>query len=195
MLIIKICLLGDGAVGKTSLRKRFMGEGFEHSYQITIGADFASKEATLSDGRKVKFQIWDLAGQSHFNTVRNLYFKGSMGSLAVYDVTRPDTLGNLENWCQEFWSLNGAGPRPVITLGNKADMVAGMRPGSTVSPSKGQQFADILQTQATEYGAKMAFYPTSARTGMNVEKAFRILGDYIIDYMRANPQYAPPTGV
>lgn len=195
MLVIKIVLLGDGAVGKTALRKKFMGEGFEQSYQITIGADFATKQIALSDGREVKYQIWDLAGQSQFKMIRNMYFKGSMGALAIFDVTRPVSLENLEEHCQDFWALNGAGPRPVVALGNKMDLTEGAPPGSMVPMSKGQQFANILGSQSEEFGSKSWFYPTSAKTGLNVTEAFVRLGDFIIEYMRKNPQYAPPTGL
>jgi small GTP-binding protein len=195
MLIVKISLLGDGAVGKTSLRRRFMGEGFEQSYQLTIGADFASKVTTLSDGREIKFQIWDLAGQTHFDSVRSMYYKGSMGALAVYDITRPGTYESLEKWCQEFWALNGAGPRPIVTLGNKADLANSFPEGSTVPPTQGYKFSEILQTQSENFGAKTSYFDTSAKTGKNVDAAFVRLGDFIIDYLRANPNYAPPSGI
>ncbi|MFX0117621.1 MAG: hypothetical protein ACFFB3_23960 [Candidatus Hodarchaeota archaeon] len=81
-----------------------------------IGANSASKQITLTDGREMKFQIWDLEGQTHFVTVRIMYFKGAMGTLAIYDVTRPWAYESAEQWCQDFWALNGAGPRPIITL-------------------------------------------------------------------------------
>ncbi|MFQ5980962.1 MAG: Rab family GTPase [Candidatus Heimdallarchaeota archaeon] len=194
MLIIKISLLGDGAVGKTSLRRRFMGEGFDESYQLTIGADFASKEVTLSDGRPIRFQIWDLAGQTHFESVRSMYFKGTMGAMVVYDVTRPLTYESLDKWCQDFWTLNGAGPRPIVTLGNKSDLIGNFSL-PTVSSSKGRDFAEKIGSQREVRGVNTAYFDTSARTGLNVTRAFIRLGDFIIEYMRRNPEYAPPTGI
>ncbi|MFX0117620.1 MAG: Rab family GTPase [Candidatus Hodarchaeota archaeon] len=195
MLVVKIALLGEGAVGKTSLRQRFMGQGFEQSYSITIGADFASKQVTLSSGKAIKYQIWDLAGQGQFKMIRNMYFKGCMGALAVFDVTRPISLEALEQWCQDFWTLNGAGPRPIVTLGNKMDLVEGAPLGTTISMSKGEQFAKILASQSEAFGAKSWYFPTSAKTGLNVNEAFIRLGDFIIDYLRKNPEYGPPGGV
>lgn len=194
MLIIKIALLGDGAVGKTSLRRRFMGEGFEESYQLTIGADFASKQVILSDRRPIRFQIWDLAGQTHFESVRSMYFKGAMGAMVVYDVTRPGTYKSLDKWYQDFLALNGAGPRPIVTLGNKSDLV-GNSSIPTVPSSKGRDFAEKVGSQQEVSGVNTAYFDTSARTGLNVNRAFIRLGDFIIEYMRQNPEYAPPTGI
>ena len=98
---MKVCLLGDGAVGKTALRKRYLGKQFSSGYVMTIGADFAVKktEINTNDGTKsVKFQIWDLAGQPRFNSVRELYYKGSHGGLLVFDITRRDSFSNLNSW-------------------------------------------------------------------------------------------------
>ncbi len=195
ILVIKICLLGDGAVGKSSLKRRFMGEQFEKSYYLTIGADFAVKNVTLTSGRTIRFQIWDLAGQPHFDTVRSLYYKGCMGAIAVYDVTRPATLENLEKWIQEFWSKNGAGPRPIVTLGNKADLQDQIPSNSLVPGSEGDKFSQTLQTQCIEFGAETHYYDTSAKTGANVDEAFKTLGDLIEVYLKKNTQYGPPGGL
>ncbi|RDE17046.1 MAG: hypothetical protein C4K48_00480, partial [Candidatus Thorarchaeota archaeon] len=69
--LFKVVLMGDGSVGKTSLRRTYMGEGFRANYMITIGADFAVKKMQLHGGHDVSIQIWDLAGQEHFKSVRS----------------------------------------------------------------------------------------------------------------------------
>ena len=79
--IFKICLLGEGAVGKTALRQRYLGEGFKQSYAMTIGADFAVKRVTI-DNQEFISQIWDLAGQVRFSSVREVYYRGAAGALA-----------------------------------------------------------------------------------------------------------------
>ena len=85
--IFKITLLGDGAVGKTSLRKTYLGEGFKDGYSMTIGADFAVKRLRIDDQDFVA-QIWDLAGQQRFSAVREVYYRGTSGCLLVFDISR-----------------------------------------------------------------------------------------------------------
>ena len=81
--LFKVILMGDGSVGKTSLRRQYMGEGFRANYMITIGADFAVKKMSLEGGHDVSIQIWDLAGQEHFKNVRSTFYKGAQGALAA----------------------------------------------------------------------------------------------------------------
>ena len=108
MILIKIALIGDGAVGKTALRERFMGKEFTGDYVMTIGADFCIKTIDVS-GKTFKFQIWDLAGQPRFDAVRDLYYSGCLGALVIFDLTRPDSYVHLTNWVQELWKNNGMG--------------------------------------------------------------------------------------
>ncbi len=96
-LTFKIVLLGDGAVGKTSLRSKFMGEGFEADYMLTIGVDFATKDVS-KDGKNFKAQIWDLAGQERFKFLQEKFLKGTQGILFVYDVNRMDSLESAIDW-------------------------------------------------------------------------------------------------
>ena len=86
--LFKIVLVGDGAVGKTSIRRQYMGEGFKTDFLATMGADFAYLKTNI-DGYNIEWSIWDLAGQATVRSVMKSYFKGPMGALAVYDVTRP----------------------------------------------------------------------------------------------------------
>ncbi len=136
---LKISLLGDGAVGKTSLRNRFMGRGFRTEHLMTIGADFAAHEFPV-DGNKTTFQIWDLAGQDSFKTVRARFFNGSMGALMVFDVTRKDSFMNVTKWITELWNNSGRGVVPVILLGNKADL----RSSDSVAVEQANKYAAAL---------------------------------------------------
>ena len=119
--LVKIVLAGDGAVGKTTLRRRYLGEGFQASYLMTIGADFAVKTVDVRD-RTIKFQLWDLAGQPRFQVVREMYYRGALGGLLVFDVTRWDSFKNLPHWLEELWRSNGRGAVPVVLVGNKTDL-------------------------------------------------------------------------
>ncbi|MHA1115558.1 MAG: Rab family GTPase, partial [Candidatus Heimdallarchaeaceae archaeon] len=81
----KIVLAGDGAVGKTSIRERYMGKGFTGDYLKTIGADFASKKVKVEDN-DITFQIWDLAGQESYSAVRTTFYKGAIAAWLVFDI-------------------------------------------------------------------------------------------------------------
>ena len=97
---MKLILCGDGAVGKTAIRERYLGRGFSASYLQTIGADFSTTERTIeiSGPKSVQYQIWDLAGQSEFQAVRGTYYEGCFGALMVFDITRPASFENIPKW-------------------------------------------------------------------------------------------------
>ena len=92
--LIKLVLAGDGAVGKTTLRRRYLGEGFQSSYMMTIGADFAVKRVDIG-GRQITFQIWDLAGQQSFKLVRGSFYSGAFAALLCFDLTNQVSFDNL----------------------------------------------------------------------------------------------------
>ncbi len=183
---LKIILIGDGAVGKTSIRRQYLGEGFRNDYQMTIGADLASKESPVlySGGRQVKYLIWDLAGQPRFEGVRKAYYMSAMGAIVVFDTTRVESFQNIVGWMNEFWKLNGRGPVPIIILGNKADLRDEGIHG--VSDAKARKFARTLSHVAKEYrGFEIHYLPTSAKTGLNINLAFELLGEAVMDFFEA----------
>ena len=175
MPLYKICLLGDGGVGKTSLRERFLGKGFQSGYILTIGADFAVQNLEI-DGRQYKFQIWDLAGQQRFSAVRALYYKGSHGAILVFDRTRPDSLYNLENWKNELFTNVGF-QIPYIILGNKSDLP------NSIEEEVLNKFIAKSQSEVEENLYKIKYLNTSAKTGLNVTDAFETLGLSIKSYI------------
>ena len=176
---LKIALCGDGAVGKTSLRQRFLGKGFSTSHLMTVGADFASIERTI-DGDRSLFQIWDLAGQMAFQNVRKRFYQGCFGGLIVFDLTREETFTNLASWISELWKYSGRGIVPIVLLGNKADL------SRKVSDERAKAYAELLTTQMTsQYGFEVPFMTTSAKTGLNVTEAFEAIGKSIISLMKA----------
>ncbi len=177
---LKISLLGDGAVGKTSLRERFMGRGFRSEHMMTIGADFASYEKQIS-GYKTTFQIWDMAGQESFQSIRARFFRGSMGALCVFDVTRPESFINITNWINELWRNNGRGVIPITLLGNKSDL----RNQHCVSTAQAEDYAQQLSDKTMKYGFEVQYLDTSAKEGLNVEEAFDTLGLTIINMLQS----------
>ena len=124
---VKIVLIGDGMVGKTTLVKSFLkGTAIsDTSYKRTVGADiFVKNDIYEFDSfGKVAFNwmIWDLAGQPTFKMVRGQYYKGAQAGIAVFDVSRPQTFKNLHYWIAEMFKHAG-GPKPLIIVGNKIDL-------------------------------------------------------------------------
>ncbi|MHA1222866.1 MAG: GTP-binding protein [Candidatus Heimdallarchaeaceae archaeon] len=174
--IFKITLLGEGAVGKTSLRRRYLGESFKEGYMMTIGADFAVKKMAIGQ-TEYTLQIWDLAGQQRFSAVREVYYRGTAGALLVFDISRPETYEILPNWLHELIRNNKNRIVPLVLIGNKADL----RETSpyTVPKNYAQEYADQLSEWSGFY---VPYMETSAKTGLNVEKVFTLLTEQISAY-------------
>ena len=179
--LVKIVLAGDGAVGKSTLRRRYLGEGFQPSYIMTIGADFAVKRVDVG-GNPITFQIWDLAGQPRFQMVRELYYRGAVGGLMVFDVTRYDSYQNIPHWIDELWQSNGRGCVPLMLVGNKIDLRT--EDAGYISPEYGTNYAQVLSDITKEYGFSVPYIETSAKTGEFVEETFQTLGTNILAFLK-----------
>ncbi|MHA1911421.1 MAG: Rab family GTPase [Candidatus Kariarchaeaceae archaeon] len=171
---LKITLLGDGEVGKTSLRQRFMGARFPKEYLITIGADFSITEKIIDDAR-ILYQVWDLAGQPSFKKVRELYYRGCYGALIVFDVTKKESLNSVEEWADELWTNNGRENVPIVLLGNKSDLE------SAIPEEKILEKVEALSVITREYGYEVPYMSTSALKGDNVDEAFMQIGRLILN--------------
>ncbi len=150
---------------------------------MTIGADLATKESPVlySGGKQIKYLIWDLAGQPRFENVRTAYYMSAMGALVVFDTTRPESFQNIVTWMNEVWRNNGRGPVPMVILGNKTDLRQEGLP--SVSDEKAQRFALTLSKIAKKHrGFNIDYLPTSAKTGFNINLAFELLGEAILDF-------------
>ncbi|MHA2364963.1 MAG: Rab family GTPase [Candidatus Hodarchaeales archaeon] len=180
---MKIVLLGDGAVGKTALRLRFMGLGFQSRYMMTIGADFAIKTINITSGpyagNNIKSQIWDLAGQLNFNKVRALYYNGSHAALMVYDCTRLDTFQNIENWMGELFK-NTRTIIPVVLIANKTDLRANV--DFSLTKEDGLKMAQAITDRFLQNKVAVPYFETSALTGENVDFAFQSLAEQVIKF-------------
>lgn len=174
--MIKLVLIGDAAVGKTSIRKRYLGEGFQKEHLATLGADFAATTRVV-DEYKIKYQIWDLAGQPMFKNVRPRFFKGCFGALAVLDITRRETFLNLGSWIEELYQFSGRGVVPVIILANKMDLVDEQK----VTIEEIESFVKKLNKKTKEHSIENFLLETSAKTGLNIDKSFEIISEHIIE--------------
>ena len=101
-VLLKVIILGDSGVGKTSLMNQYVNRKFSNQYKATIGADFLTKDITLEDGRQVTLQIWDTAGQERFQSLGVAFYRGADACVLVYDVTSQNSFKTLETWRDEF---------------------------------------------------------------------------------------------
>jgi len=152
--ILKLCLLGDGAVGKTSLVRRYVFDVFDDKYLMSFGTK-VSKKAVAFDDTQVDLMIWDILGQRTQNTLHAAYYRGAVGALIVCDCTRPETVTSLSSWVDSFVSV--VGDMPITILANKCDLK------KAISMTELKSFCDSIGAVLTE---------TSAKTGVNVEDTF-----------------------
>lgn len=178
---VKIVFLGEGGVGKTSIAKRYLGEGFKGNYVATIGADFYVKRDYYTFPKLGSFtfewQIFDLAGQPTFKAVRPIYYKSARGAIVVFDVSRPETFRMVKNWVEEFWQ-NAGGAYPFILVGNKVDL-RGVQP-NCLPPEVGKRYAEIV---SRALGYPIPYVETSAKTGYHISEAFKTLAYTILYWL------------
>lgn len=161
----KILLLGDGAVGKTSLVHRFVEGVFNERYKATIGVDIFSKNITTPKG-EVELQLWDLSGQQHFSAVRGKFYNKADGALLVFDLTNKKTFENLDSWLSE--TKNGVGSDiPMFVLGNKMDL-------SDLIAVQDQEVTSFANKHSWKWAK------SSAKTGDNVENAFSSIASEVM---------------
>ena len=160
---LKIVILGDSGVGKTTLLQQYLNGKVTGQSKPTIGADFSKKEI-LIDNTVVTLQIWDTAGQEKFQSLGYAFYRGADCCALTYDITNQTSFENLDRWKRGF--LENAGPSdpltfPFVCLGNKVDQ----QDRREVATNRGEAWA--------KENNNMMFYETSALDGVNVENAFR----------------------
>jgi small GTP-binding protein len=169
--ILKIVLLGEANVGKTSLVYRFIENKFRENYKSTLGVNLLKKDMIVEGYGEVSAQIWDLGGQESFKSLRSLYLEGANGAFVVYDMTNNESFEKLGEWVQNF--RDARGDAPMILIGNKSDLKNQIR----ISESESLEYASINN---------MGMIITSAKTGQNVEQAFLELSRRILDRISKN---------
>lgn len=169
---LKICLIGESAVGKTSLIRRFVHDSFDDKYIRTMGTKVTKKELTMeglgdNGPTDVQLLIWDIVGERSFRQLlQESFFYGTQGILGTCDLTRENTLAELGNWMDFVMRITDK--IPVVFLGNKNDL-----PGQQFNLNDIKNFASKFENTES--------YITSAKTGHNVELAFKTLGKKILE--------------
>ncbi|CAL9763505.1 unnamed protein product [Musa acuminata subsp. burmannicoides] len=158
--LFKVVLIGDSGVGKSNLLSRFTRNHFSIDSKSTIGVEFATRTLQV-EGKTVKAQIWDTAGQERYRAITSAYYRGALGALLVYDVTKPKSFENVDRWLKELRDHADANI-VVMLIGNKTDL----KHLRAVASEDAQSFAEK---------EGLSFVETSALEATNVEKAFQIV--------------------
>jgi len=156
----KVVLIGPGAVGKSSLMRRFVENCFEKTYQFTVGVDISAKDVKYEEGQYAKLSIWDMGGQERFKVLRRSFFEGTNGALLVFDLSRSQTFVGMKKWLSDLRSMVEE-RIPIIIIGNKSDLISEV--GETIKKNEPNSLAEKENS---------IYIETSAKTGENVEKAF-----------------------
>jgi len=164
--ILKILTAGEGGVGKTTLLHRYVEGRFSAETKMTIGVEFFLKE-TMIDTKQCTLQLWDFGGQERFRFLLESYVLGAKGALLMFDLTRPITLENLEQWVNIV--RKGDPDLPILFLGTKLDLEEEIQ----VSDNYAKEFLEVFKL--------MDFLKISSKTGENVKDAFDILTRKILE--------------
>ncbi|EFE34100.1 uncharacterized protein ARB_07051 [Trichophyton benhamiae CBS 112371] len=174
-----VVLIGDSGVGKSNLLSRFTRNEFNLDSKSTIGVEFATRSIQV-DSKTIKSQIWDTAGQERYRAITSAYYRGAVGALLVYDVSKHQTYENVTRWLKEL--RDHADSNIVIMLvGNKSDL----RHLRAVPTEEAKQFAIPQLTLMVLGENNLSFIETSALDASNVELAFQnILTDLLAEIFR-----------
>jgi Ras-related protein Rab-1A len=158
--IFKIVLIGDTNVGKSSILLRYTDDIYHSRYISTIGVDFKIKTIEL-DGKIVKLQLWDTAGQEKFKTITSSYYRGAHGFIVVYDITNFNSFLSVKNWIQEihYYSNDKA---KIIILGNKNEL-------------ENQRQVSIFDTNELSNQLKIPIFEVSARNNFDINRSINSL--------------------
>ncbi|GMI93810.1 RAB GTPase homolog G3D [Hibiscus trionum] len=184
-MLLKVIILGDSGVGKTSLMNQYVNRKFSNQYKATIGADFLTKEVQFED-RLFTLQIWDTAGQERFQSLGVAFYRGADCCVLVHDVNVMKSFDNLNNWREEF--LIQASPSdpenfPFVVLGNKVDVDGGN--SRVVSEKKAKAWCASK--------GNIPYFETSAKEGFNVDAAFECIAKNALKNEPEEEIYLPET--
>eukprot|EP01088_Endostelium_zonatum_P020036 TRINITY_DN71_c0_g1_i1.p2 TRINITY_DN71_c0_g1~~TRINITY_DN71_c0_g1_i1.p2 ORF type:complete len:210 (-),score=48.33 TRINITY_DN71_c0_g1_i1:706-1335(-) len=165
--VLKLLIIGDSGVGKSSILLRFTDDEFDDEQACTIGVDFKTKVMNV-DGKAINLTIWDTAGQEKFNALTSSYYRGTQGIILVYDVTRKNTFEHLTHWLNEIDLYCNSNPAVILLVGNKVD-ISNIR---EVSKEEGFEYA---RSKA------MLYIECSAKAQIGIQQAFEELVTKVLE--------------
>lgn len=167
--LFKVCIFGDGGVGKTSLVNRFLTGLFKSGTIMTIGVDFLMKTLEIQ-GKKVALQIWDFAGEKRFQFLLPVYVKGSSAGIFMFDITRMSSLTSLNEWLEVFKKGTEEEGKnvPIMMIGGKIDL-SNRRSVFSIDAKEIAQSHNLLE-----------YIECSSKTGENVELIFHKLAQFLL---------------
>lgn len=165
----KFVIVGDHAVGKTSLIRQFVERKFSHDYRATIGLNILAHNFDFQ-GNEIGVQLWDIGAQQYFKRFRKIYYAGAEAAFIVFDLTRRDSFENVKSWHKETSELIEEKDIPIVVIGNKSDLSE----QRLISTEEGEELAKSLSENGSSY------IETSALTGNNVKDAFELIAYHYI---------------
>lgn len=178
---VKLVLLGEAAVGKSSLVLRFVSNDFQENKEPTIGAAFLTQKCTIGD-RTIKYEIWDTAGQERFASLAPMYYRNAQAAIVVYDITKPASFVKARHWVKELHE-QASKDITIALVGNKYDLVE----DEPEDGNTGEGDQELLRKVSKEEGQALAdeeglfFFEASAKTSYNVNEVFVGIGEKIPD--------------
>jgi Ras-related protein Rab-8A len=154
---IKLLMIGDSSVGKTSILNKYVTNKFTDEFTTTIGIDFHIKRIAVNN-KIVKLQLWDTAGQERFRSVTIGYFRGAQGALVVYDITNRESFKNIKKWMEDI-DKNCYNGIIIFLVGNKIDEIQNRK----VSTEEGEELGKKYNIN---------YFECSAKTGKNIEELY-----------------------
>jgi len=173
--LYKVVLIGDSGVGKSNLLSRFTRNEFNLETKSTIGVEFATR-SIQAEGKTIKAQIWDTAGQERYRAITSAYYRGAVGALLVYDISKHATYKNVERWLAELRE-NADRNIVIMLVGNKSDL---------------RHLREVPTEEAKDFAEKnkLSFIETSALDSSNVELAYQNILTEIYHIMSRPPPLA-----
>mmetsp|Transcript_22859 Transcript_22859/g.64250 ORF Transcript_22859/g.64250 Transcript_22859/m.64250 type:complete len:224 (+) Transcript_22859:92-763(+) len=184
--LFKILVVGEQGTGKTSIIKRYVHNIYSVHYKATIGVDFALKVINWDENSVVRLQLWDIAGQERFGNMTRVYYKEAVGAFVVFDITRLETFEEVKKWKADIDSkvFLGTGPDrkpiPVCLLANKVDLDTSDEGFEANNEKKLDKFCE-------DYGF-IGWFATSAKKGVNIDKASKFLVQQILNNHKEHHQ-------